>query len=137
MVTLSQAIASNNRIATTFPAGLVAVFVGGTSGVGEYTVQALARYTHNPRVYIVGRSEEAANRIIKECQQINNGGKFEFIKADLSLLKNVDEVCGYIKTKETAINLLFQTQANMAFSKSTRTKFSSSSPPLVLGKLAD
>ena len=120
MVTINQARSSNVRIAETFPNGLVAVFVGGTSGVGEYTLKALAKYAHNVtlRVYIVGRSQEAANRIVKECQQIQASGKFEFLKADVSLLNTVDDVCRQIKSKETAINILFESQGAMAFSKS-------------------
>lgn len=118
MVALSDVTASNERIATTFPDGLVAVFVGGTSGVGEYTVKAFAKCTPNPRAYIVGRSHEAADRIIEECKQLSPSGKFEFIKADVSLLKNVDDVCRQIKEKETGINILFESQGTMAFKKS-------------------
>jgi NADP-dependent 3-hydroxy acid dehydrogenase YdfG len=120
MVQLSEIIASNKRIPSTFPNGLVAVFVGGTSGVGEYTLKALAQYAGKIklRVYIVGRSEEAASRIIGECKQLNPSGVYEFIAADVSLLKSVDEVCRQIKTKETAINILFETQGSMAFTAS-------------------
>lgn len=118
MVSLSQVIASNQRIASTFPPGLVAVFVGGTSGVGEYTVKAFAKYVSKPKVYIVGRSQEAADRIVGECKKLNPGGTFEFIKADVSLLKGVDDVCRQLKSKETAINLLFESQGGMGFAKS-------------------
>lgn len=119
MVLLPKVIASNERIAHTFPDGLVAVFVGGTSGVGEYTLLKLAKYALKPQVYIVGRSQEAADRIIKECKQLNPGGKFEFIKSDISLLENVDDVCRQIRSKETAINILFQSQGTMSFKSST------------------
>jgi NADP-dependent 3-hydroxy acid dehydrogenase YdfG len=119
MVALAKIVASNERIASTFPEGLVAVFVGGTSGVGENTVKAFAKYAPKSRAYIVGRSQEAANRIIKECNQLNPEGKFEFIITDVSLLKNIDDVCRQIESKETAINILFQTQGNMAYEKST------------------
>ncbi|KAK9236976.1 putative short-chain dehydrogenases/reductase [Lipomyces kononenkoae] len=119
MVPLPEVIASNKRIASTLPHGLVAVFVGGTSGVGEYTVKAFAKYAPGPRVYIVGRSQEAANRIIEECKRFSLGGQFEFIKADVSLLKGVDDVCRQIKSKETSINILFETQGTMAFDKTT------------------
>ncbi|KAK9388462.1 hypothetical protein V1515DRAFT_596924 [Lipomyces mesembrius] len=44
MVALNEVIASNERVASTFPPGLVALFVGGTSGVSEYTVKAFSRY---------------------------------------------------------------------------------------------
>ncbi|PVH94465.1 putative short-chain dehydrogenases/reductase [Periconia macrospinosa] len=119
MVALAEVIASNKRVATELPAGLVAVFVGGTSGVGEYTLKSFARYTIKPRVYIVGRSQEAANRILSECQQLNKDGSYEFIPADVSLLKNIDPVCRHIKRKESVINVLFQSQGNMAFTKTT------------------
>lgn len=118
MVSLPEVIASNERIASTLPEGLVAVFVGGTSGVGEYTLKAFAKYAVKPRVYTVGRSQEAADRIFEECKQLNPGGKFEFIKADVSILKNIDLVCREIKSKETKINILFESQGSMAFKSS-------------------
>lgn len=117
MVTLSQVIASNKAIASSFPDGLVAVFVGGTSGVGEYTAKAFAKYVSKPRIYIVGRSKTAADSIIAECQRMNNKGKFEFIQADVSLLHAIDDVCRHIESKEKAINLLFQSQGSMGFTK--------------------
>jgi NADP-dependent 3-hydroxy acid dehydrogenase YdfG len=119
MFPLSEVIASNKRIAATFSDELVAVFVGGTSGVGEYTLKAFARYATKLRLYIVGRSQESADRIIRECKQLNPDGKFEFIKADVSLMKSVDDVCRQIKSKETAINILFESQGSMAYTAST------------------
>ncbi|KAF2656365.1 putative short-chain dehydrogenases/reductase [Lophiostoma macrostomum CBS 122681] len=119
MVALEDVISSNERIAETFPNGLVAVFVGGTSGVGEYTVKAFASYVRNPRVYIIGRSQEAADRIIAKCLRFSPSGSFTFIKADISLLKQVDDVCRQIKSKEKSINVLFMSQGSMAFSKTT------------------
>lgn len=118
MVSLPQVIASNERIASTFPPGLVAVFVGGTSGVGEYTLKAFAKYALKPRVYLVGRSQEAADRSINECKHLNPEGHFEFLKSDISLLKNVDETCRRIKSKETAINILLVSQGSMGFKSS-------------------
>ncbi|KAI0418463.1 putative short-chain dehydrogenases/reductase [Xylaria grammica] len=119
MVALSDIIASNERIASTLPAGLVAVFVGGTSGIGEYTLKTFARYARGPEVIVVGRSQEAADRILGECRQLNPEGHFEFIRADVSLLKNVDDVCRQIKEKVSAVNLLFQSQGSMAFETET------------------
>ncbi|KAI0805559.1 putative short-chain dehydrogenases/reductase [Xylaria sp. FL0064] len=119
MVVLSDIIASNKRIPSALPAGLVAVFVGGTSGVGEYTLKAFARYARAPKVIIVGRSQEVADRILSECRQLSPEGHFEFIRADVSLLKNVDDVCRQIKEKVSAINLLFESQGSMAFESET------------------
>lgn len=125
MTPLPQVIASNGQISNSFPDGLVAVFVGGTSGVGEYTLKALAKYTPKLRAYLVGRSQASADTIIQECLRVCPGGSFEFIQADISLLKSVDEVCRQIRAKEKTINLLFQSQGSMAFMKSKSPQSSS------------
>ena len=91
----------------------VAVFVGGTSGIGEYTVRALvatfarntpSRFDGNQprlRIYIVGRNEKAAERTIADCTSICPAAQFRFVKGqDLSLLRDVDRVCGEIGRME-------------------------------------
>ncbi|KAL2128610.1 hypothetical protein VTI74DRAFT_8938 [Chaetomium olivicolor] len=119
MVTLEQMRASNLRIPGCLPAGLVAVFAGGTSGIGETTMKQFAKHTVLPRIYFVGRSERAAARLRTELMDLNPAGKYHFIRADLSLLQNVDNVCREIKTKESAINLLFLTSGTMITGKDT------------------
>ncbi|MCJ1288097.1 hypothetical protein MMC26_007452 [Xylographa opegraphella] len=113
MVALTAIRASNSSIASSLPAALVAVFVGATSGIGEYTLLQFAKYARQPRVYLVGRSQEAGSRIAAECKALNADGQYTFIKADTSLLSNVDAVCRDIKSKETAINLLFLTTGTL------------------------
>ncbi|KAK4460009.1 hypothetical protein QBC42DRAFT_111401 [Cladorrhinum samala] len=108
MVSLQQMQASNARINTLAP-GLVAVFVGGTSGIGEATMKEFAKHASQPRIYFVGRSDEAAARITIELESLNPGGQYNFIKADISLLRNVDNVCLDIQSRESLINLLFLT----------------------------
>lgn len=109
MVALEAIRASNQRIATTLPPGLVAVFVGATSGVGETTVRQFAKYVSSPRVYLIGRSQEAGTRITNECKTLNPKGEFIFISKDTSLMRNVDEICEELTRRETCINLLFLT----------------------------
>ena len=113
MVELSAIQASNSNLANNLPTGMVAVFVGATSGIGEYSLKAFAHQTKSPKLYFVGRSQDAANRIISECKELNNSGQYIFLKSDVSLLKNVDEVCQQILAQEDSINLLFQTQGTM------------------------
>lgn len=108
MVSLDTIHASNAR-AKSLPSGLVAVFVGGTNGVGETTVRQFAKYVPSPRVYIIGRSQEAGDRIVKECKDLNATGEFVFISKDTSLIRNVDEICDDLKKREKAINVLFLT----------------------------
>lgn len=64
-------------------------------------------------MYLVGRSSEAADRIIAECKTLNKDGKVEFIKADVSQLREVDRVCEEIKAREKSINLIVQSQGNL------------------------
>jgi len=126
MVQLDVVQACNNALVK--KQSVTAVFVGGTSGIGEYAVRALAS-THGTsgsglRVYIVGRNEVAANTIIAECREVCPAGEFHFVRAsDLSSLREVDRVCKEIVNAEEAnaigksacVDLLVMTQAFFAF----------------------
>lgn len=87
--------------------------VGGTSGIGEFTLKAFVKNAVSPRVYLVGRNTSAAEQIIKDCEGLNKDGKVEFIKADVTELAEVDRVCKEIEKKEKSINLLVQSQGNL------------------------
>ena len=113
MVSLTEVQSSNSLIPSVLPPGLVAVFVGATSGIGETTLKQFAKYTCQPHIYFIGRSQEAGDRITAECKALNKEGEYAFIKADVSLIKVVDDVCRDIKSKEQAINLLFQCQGTL------------------------
>jgi len=123
MVSLDLVKASNARIASSLPSGLVAVFVGGTNGLGEYTLRKFAKYSDQARIYIVGRSESAATKIISECKQSGSTAEFTFLAYDISLLRNVDIVCDKIKQKEKTINILVQSQGTFDFSSGEFFRF--------------
>ena len=120
MVSLEVIESSNDRIRSTLPPGLVAVFVGATNGVGETTVKQFAKHATQPRIYIIGRSQEAGDRIAAECRALNPEGTFVFFKRDTSLMRSVDEICNELASKEEAVNLLFLTIGTLesGFSKS-------------------
>lgn len=119
MVSLSQIRASNSLISSTLPVGLVAVFVGATSGIGEITLKKFAKYTQRPRAYFIGRSQGAADRIVAECKTLNPSGEYIFRKADVSLICVVDEVCRDITDKEKALNLLFLSAGVLSMDRSS------------------
>lgn len=116
MVSLKDVEASNALIPSTLPPGLVAVFVGATSGIGEHSLKGFAKNTKGlkPRIYFVGRSQTAADRISAELNGLNPEGQYTFIKADVSSMKAVDDVCNQIKAKEQSINLLFVSQGTVS-----------------------
>ena len=92
MVRLEVVRACNTKLVQSAP--LVAVCIGGTDGIGECAVRALAA-THGVtgkglRVYIVGRKKAAADKIIAECLESCPPGQFRFIQAKgLCLMRNV------------------------------------------------
>jgi NAD(P)-dependent dehydrogenase (short-subunit alcohol dehydrogenase family) len=95
MVKLDLVRSTNAALVASQP--LVAVFVGGTSGIGKFSLHTLAathgRVGKGLRVYIVGRNATAAQKIISECQELCPTGQFIFIQArDIALLKDVDRV---------------------------------------------
>lgn len=115
MVSLAEVRNSNAGLRTRPP--VVAIFAGATSGIGESTLKALASKTVNPKVYIIGRNEARASAVIKECTETCPGGTFIFLKTDLSLLRNVDELCEKIKHREEGgrVDLLFMSQGYITF----------------------
>lgn len=109
MVSLDIVQSSNAQL----PSRLIAVFVGGTSGIGEYTLKAFARHCQHPHAYFIGRSQSAADRILSELKTLNPKGEYTFIKSDISLIKNVDKTCEEISAKERYVNILFNTSGTM------------------------
>ncbi|KAK7211439.1 hypothetical protein V2G26_018617 [Clonostachys chloroleuca] len=86
---------------------LVAVFVGGTSGIGESTARELVRYSTGRRIYLIGRSQDQADRIKTEFASLNPSCDVCFIQSDASQLGNVDSLCDKIKAQEEKIDVLF------------------------------
>ncbi len=122
---------------------LVAVFVGGTSGIGEYTIRALAATHSNQgkglRLYIVGRNANAAQKITSDCIRACPEGQFRFVQAgDLALLREVDRVCAEVMRIEQAesahggsarVDLLVMSQAIFSFEPRRGMAFSLLFPP--------
>jgi NAD(P)-dependent dehydrogenase (short-subunit alcohol dehydrogenase family) len=124
MVKLDVVRTENTTLVQSQP--LVAVFFGGTSGIGHYTLRALATAEANGgkgfRAYIVGRKAAAAEDIISECRGICPQGQFKFVKADdLSLIRDVDRVCADIiqleekEGQDARIDYLMMSQGGSIF----------------------
>lgn len=108
---LLASITESNSLISTLPPGLIAIFIGATAGIGEITLKKFVQHARQPRAYLVGRSQSAADCIIASCREINGEGEYVFVKADVSLIRTVDEVCEAIKAKEKTINILFLSAA--------------------------
>lgn len=117
MVALEHIRSSNSKISTTLRPGLVAVFAGATSGIGESALKQFAKNAIKPRIYFLGRSKQSGDRIRAELQKLNPEGEYIYISVDVSLLHSVDDVSRQIKEKESAINLLFLSTGTMVSGK--------------------
>jgi len=95
--------------------GLVAVFVGATSGVGMGTLKQFAKYATAPKVYVIGRSKTGATPLLNELKASNPEATFEFIETEISLIKNVDLACDEIKSKEKKVDILFMSPGYLSF----------------------
>jgi NAD(P)-dependent dehydrogenase (short-subunit alcohol dehydrogenase family) len=108
-LTLERIKEVNQDFKNTRATSPVGVFVGATSGIGEHTAYAFAKYTVCPTVYIVGRNIEAGERVISHLKTINSNpdARYYSYGQDLSLLKQCNELCDKIVKNESKINLLF------------------------------
>jgi NAD(P)-dependent dehydrogenase (short-subunit alcohol dehydrogenase family) len=113
MPKLSQIRLSNSKIgSSSFPR--VAVFVGGTSGIGKITLGALATAGHKFKVYVVGRkASEEAFKIF--AADLSETVEIVWNEGEVSLLAEVKRICEDILSREESIDLLFLTTGYAPF----------------------
>ncbi|KAM0346317.1 hypothetical protein ACHAPU_005748 [Fusarium lateritium] len=87
----------------------VAVFVGGTSGIGKNTIKALVSARTSVKIYIVGRksAEDATLRFIQESQETNPEAEIIWLQGEASLLAETKRICNVIRSNEPRLDLLF------------------------------
>ncbi|KAF7305359.1 hypothetical protein HMN09_00787900 [Mycena chlorophos] len=107
MPSLAAATASNASWQPAYTP--VCVFVGGTSGIGEGIVQAVARHTAGKaHIVLVGRNASAAQRILNALPP-SEGAIREFVECDLSLVASAKKVAADILARQGRVNLLVLT----------------------------
>ncbi|TFK81996.1 NAD(P)-binding protein [Polyporus arcularius HHB13444] len=86
----------------------VAVFVGGTSGIGRACAEAFARYTQgNAHIIIVGRNKSAADEIIASFPKPTRPeAKHEFVPCDVFLMRNIEATTTALRERLPKINFL-------------------------------
>lgn len=110
-------IQASNALINDANAPRVAVFVGGTSGIGKLALRALVATGTSVRIYLVGRpsSEERSRTFIQELQSLDPSAKVIWVEAEVSLLAEGKKACEVIKAKESRIDLLFLTTGYSPF----------------------
>jgi NAD(P)-dependent dehydrogenase (short-subunit alcohol dehydrogenase family) len=115
MVAIEAIRKSNARIAE-LPAGLVALFLGGTSGIGQSALIQFATYAIQPRIYIAARRASATTGLLEELHEKNPGGTYTVIEKDVSLICETNDVVEFVKARETKLDLLFESVGFISFS---------------------
>lgn len=102
-------IQGSNTLINDSTAPRVAVFVGGTSGIGQLTIKALVATGASVRIYLVGRksSEERSLAFIQGLRATNPKADVIWTEGEISLLAETKRVCEVIKRKEAHLDLLF------------------------------
>ena len=95
-----------------------AVFVGGTSGIGQAMAQALARALKGRcNIILIGRNYKAAETTIASFPKPDPDLKVvhEFIHCDVFLMKNIHTTASVLRERFSKINFLVLTTGIMRF----------------------
>ncbi|KAF8063237.1 hypothetical protein FPV67DRAFT_1672267 [Lyophyllum atratum] len=95
----------------------VALFIGGTSGIGQGLAEAFAQHTKgNAHIVLIGRNRAAAEAIIAQFPKPTDGAKYthEFVQCDATLMKNVESVTRELLTRIPKINFLVMSPGIMS-----------------------
>ncbi|KZT18895.1 hypothetical protein NEOLEDRAFT_1142755 [Neolentinus lepideus HHB14362 ss-1] len=104
----------------------VALFVGGTSGVGQALAQAFACVTNgNAHIILCGRNRAAALDIIASFPRptisSSTGPLHEFMECDASLMRNVQSTTSTLLTRLPKLNFLVLSPGIMSVKSRTET----------------
>lgn len=114
MPALSEARSANASFSTAYLP--VALFVGGTSGIGRATAEAFARSTKgHAHIVIVGRNRQAGEAVLASFPQAATS-RYEFVQCDVSLMQNVHATAAALRASLPKLNYLMASPGLMALS---------------------
>jgi len=95
------------------------IITGATDGIGKQTAHDLAQLGYS--IGLVGRDQEKGDSVLNEIACATNNHSLKFFKADLSVIKNLDNLSNDIKKEYDSINILIN-NAGAYFNKYIVTK---------------
>ena len=119
MPSIASVRAANAAAASALPYRPVAVFVGGTAGIGAGMARAFAHHRNgDAHIILVGRNRAAAEAVISSFPKPSSDSgseeaKHEFVECDVSLMRNVRKTTKELKERLPRLNYLVMTQGMM------------------------
>ncbi|TVY13671.1 Oxidoreductase andH [Lachnellula arida] len=107
----------NPTLIAALPQGLVALFIGATSGIGQSALQHFSQYASSPHIYSVARETSVASHenLLATLRQSNPTGTYNLITADVSLVSEIDKVVNASTQKESKVDIVFMSAGFMPF----------------------
>lgn len=121
-----ETVQQSNALLKSLPQakGLVAVFIGATSGIGQSALEHFAKCAASPRIYSTARAKTVTshNEFLEILRKANPSGSYTLLTADVSLVSDIDSAVEPIFLKETKVDLLFMSPGFFAFEGRVDTK---------------
>lgn len=121
MVSQSEIRTSNSRISHAHTPR-VAVFVGGTAGIGKGALEALISKETPIKVYVIGRNKEGREPFLRGLKTSNSRAEVIWLEGQVTLLAEVKRLCAEIKGRESRIDLVFMSQGFLPWNGRHGTK---------------
>ncbi|MEM8530242.1 MAG: SDR family NAD(P)-dependent oxidoreductase [Chloroflexota bacterium] len=96
----------------------IALITGGTGGIGKEVARGLA--SRNMHVTIVGRTRDKGQQAVRELRMATHNEHIDFIQADLSLMRDVEQVAQQFRDQHDRLDLLVHS-AGVIYLKFDRT----------------
>lgn len=94
-----------------------AVFIGGTSGIGQAMAELFAKQTNGrANIILIGRNKAPAEKIIASFPSPPDGVKHEFVECDASELEKVHKTSQELLQRLDKINILVLCATKLLFS---------------------
>ncbi|KXH69301.1 hypothetical protein CSAL01_12275 [Colletotrichum salicis] len=100
----------SNALIASLPKGLVAVFIGATSGIGNSTLQHLVQHAQSPHIYTIARPQTVASHetfFASLRAATNPDASYTIHPADHALVSDIDTAMDTILQNETKVDILF------------------------------
>lgn len=124
MPSIANIRAANLGIGSSLPYQPVAIFVGGTSGIGAGMARAFARHRNgDAHIVLVGRNRAAAEEVIASFPKpADKSFTHEFVECDATLMRNVRHTTAELSQRLPKINFLVMSPGIMTMQGRSETE---------------